>query len=328
MTQSLNVSVLDRLEPLEIAAVNIDELVPDSVSITLDVAMLDRCSILSGNKYFKLKYNLVHALEQGCRTVISFGGAYSNHIHALAIAGAALGLHTVGVIRGEIIRPLNTTLADAEANGMTLVSVSRQQYREKDESEFLRQLRVRWPNAYLIPEGGGNRLGIQGCRDIVNLLGVDVLGRYDMMALPCGTGATLAGLSMAVPDSVTVKGFSVLKNAGALERDVRRFRDMFNYNGPENWSVCHDYHMGGYARVTTGLMSVIDTFTALTSIPVEPVYTGKMVFGLISEIRQQHIPPGTRILALHTGGLQGGRSGIGEIQRQNNDELITEVRNG
>lgn len=261
----------------------------------------------SGNKFFKLKYNLQHVKLEGYERVISFGGAYSNHIHALALAGRESGIDTVGIIRGEERYPLNPTLADAVTAGMRLRYISRQRYREKQAPDFLQQLQEEFPNSYILPEGGSNLLGVRGCLDIKKYINQEA----GLVLLPCGTGATLAGVAASLPECQVV-GISVLKNALDLEERVAEYlsellREGYIQHIPQNWAIRHEFHCGGYAKVNTGLAGFIDQFFSDTGIPVEPVYTGKMFYALEQMLQQGEIEATTPVTAIHTGGLQGLR---------------------
>ncbi len=261
-----------------------------------------------GNKYFKLKYNIQYALKNGYGSVLSFGGAYSNHIHALALAGAEKGIRTLGFIRGEKDEVLNDTLRDAVDAGMELHYLSRQQYRGRNNPEFLSSLQARFPDSYIIPEGGSNTFGVKGCMEIVSHID-RCLVDYDVIALPCGTSATLAGVVAATAVGKTVIGFSVLKNAGYLEDECEKFISKVQCGEHGCWAIFHQYHCGGYAKFTPELVSFIDDFYADHNIVLEPVYSGKMLMGLYKLLQEgcSILKPGMKVVAIHTGGLQGLR---------------------
>lgn len=248
--------------------------------------------VISGNKWRKLKYILDHALSSDCKKIVSMGGVYSNHLHALAATGRRLGLETVGLIRGEA--RMTPTLADMERWGMQLRFVSRADYR------MLRQRPpILDPDAYWLPEGGASALALTGVGEAVSEIDIG----YDVMCAPCGSGATLAGIIEAVPPTAEVLGIAALKGERFLPGEVRRL-----LTAPHNnWSMSFDYHFGGFAEVRPELLEFIEQFTALTGIPLEPVYTGKMLYGLYDWIERGRFRPGSRIIAFHTGGLQGNR---------------------
>ncbi len=260
--------------------------------------------IISGNKWHKLKYNLKAARAQGYNRLLSFGGAYSNHIHALAGAGKIYGLDTIGIIRGEACNPLNPTLQFAVDHGMQLHYLNRSDYRRKHEPEIIDALKERFGKFYLIPEGGSNSLAVKGCKEIV----ADIEKPFDIITSPCGTGGTLAGLIAGLKGRKKAFGFAVLKGADFLQNDVTRLLHDANEPGFENWEINLDYHFGGYAKTEPGLIDFIEEFEAKHAIPLDPVYTGKMMYGLFDLIRQGEFPRGTTIVAIHTGGLQGKRS--------------------
>jgi 1-aminocyclopropane-1-carboxylate deaminase len=255
--------------------------------------------VISGNKWRKLKYILDHALSLGAHTLISMGGAYSNHLHALAYVGRELGLKTVGLIRGEQPDTLNPTLADMRNWGMELKFVSRSGYRDLRHYKDRQDLPGINPRQYWLPEGGAQALALKGVAELVREIDMP----YDMLCVPCGTGTTLAGIIEAVPESISVMGFAALKNAGFLTADVESLLS----RPYANWQINPDYHFGGFAQVNAGLMAFIEAFELKTHVPLEPVYTGKMLYGLYDLIAHGCFKPGQRIIAVHTGGLQGKR---------------------
>ena len=255
--------------------------------------------VISGNKWRKLKYSLDHALSSGADTIISMGGAYSNHLHALAYAGKALGLKTTGLIRGEQSEKLTPTLCDMQSWGMELSFVSRSDYRLLRQYKGYHDLPGLKPQQYWLPEGGAQTLALKGVAELINE--IDVL--YDILCAPCGTGATLAGIIDAVPDPVSVIGFAALKNAEFLQTDIESLLP----RPCSNWQINQDYHFGGFAKTNAELITFIADFEFKTGIPLEPVYTGKMMYALYDLIAKHTFNPGQRIIAVHTGGLQGKR---------------------
>ena len=254
--------------------------------------------IISGNKWRKLKFIIDHALYSSADTLISMGGAYSNHLHALAYVGKALGLKTTGYIRGERPQTLTPTLADLQAWGMELNFVSRADYRLLRQYQGYYDLPGLQPGQYWLPEGGAQALALTGVAELVDEIDVD----YDMLCAPCGTGATLAGMIAAAPRQVSVLGFAALKNAGFLTADVEALLPQ----PATNWQINLDYHFGGFATTTPELMAFIAGFEDKTGIALEPVYTGKMMYALYDLIAKHRLK-NLRIIAVHTGGLQGKR---------------------
>jgi len=251
--------------------------------------------LISGNKWWKLKYNLAGAQTQNKKTLLTFGGAYSNHIYATAAAAAELGFKSIGIIRGEETLPLNSTLSFAKQQGMSLNYVSRELYRTKTSSQFMDALEQQFGGFYLIPEGGTNALAVKGATEFAQTLNMD----FDNVCCPVGTGATLAGLINGLPEKKVI-GFSVLKGGEFLTEDIQALTSL---NG--NWSVMTDYHFGGYAKTNSALEQFIRTFQAKHAIPLDQVYTGKMMAGIYDLIQKGHFVRGNTILAIHTGGLQG-----------------------
>jgi len=262
--------------------------------------------VISGNKWFKLKYNLLNALENGYASVLSFGGAYSNHIHALAKAGSSFGLKTIGVIRGEQEYSDNPTLKDAQAWGMELCFVNRQEYRQRHEPEYLETLKRRFSNPLIVPEGGSNKFAVQGAQEIIT---PEILAKVnpDQIVLPCGTGGTLAGVALSVPH-IPVLGIPVLKKADFLFSDIKNLMTKSGDDPTENWNLDLEGHGGGYAKVSNDLLAFMDRMLREHQLPLDQIYTAKMLSHLLKRIERGEYAEGSTILAIHTGGLQGARS--------------------
>ena len=256
--------------------------------------------IISGNKWRKLKYSLDHALSLGSDTLISMGGTYSNHLHALAYAGKILGLKTKAFIRGEQPTTLTTTLIDIQNWGMELSFVSRSDYKLLRQYKNCHDLPALKRSQYWVPEGGAQILALKGVAELINEIDIT----YNILCVPCGTGATLAGIINAAPEKASIWGFAALKNAAFLESDVASLLPKIS---SDNWKVNLDYHFGGFAKKSTELLDFIKNFEDKTGIPLESVYTGKMLFGIYDLITKHTFKPGQRIIAIHTGGLQGKR---------------------
>ncbi|WP_347456576.1 pyridoxal-phosphate dependent enzyme [Acinetobacter thermotolerans] len=251
---------------------------------------------ISGNKFFKLKYNFLEARRLGYQKLLTFGGAYSNHIAATAFAAHQFGFASVGIIRGEELKdkPLNPTLQIAQDFGMQLHFVSREEYRHKQKPEFLAELQQQFPDHYVIPEGGTNSLAIQGCKEILKPTDAE----FDVICCAVGTGGTITGLIKVSQGHQQILGFSALKGS-FLNEDVAKL------TSKRNWQIIDDYCCGGYAKTTPELIQFIQDFEAEHGIPLEQVYTGKMLLGLTDLIQKGHFPVGSKILVIHTGGLQG-----------------------
>lgn len=256
---------------------------------------------MSGNKWHKLKYNLQEAKKQGKDTLLTFGGAYSNHIYATASAGKIFNFNTIGIIRGEEHTPLNPTLSFAKDNGMKIVYLDRTSYRKKSSPEIINLLQEKFCDFYLVPEGGTNELAVRGCSEIISKINMD----FDYVCCPCGTGGTLAGLISGLSGNRFALGFAVLKGASFLKDNVQSLLQNSNNNSLQNWDINLDYHFGGYARINSVLLDFVNRFTSSTKIPVEPIYTGKMLFGIYDLAIKGYFNEGSQIIAVHTGGLQG-----------------------
>lgn len=253
--------------------------------------------VISGNKLRKLKYNLIEAKMRECVTLLTFGGAYSNHIAATAYAGKIQGFKTIGVIRGEELSLYwedNPTLKIASGQGMRFHFVSREDYRLKETPSELKKLREKFGPFYLLPEGGTNALAVKGCEEILSPSDA----AFDIICCPVGTGGTMAGIRNSSSENQRILGFPALKG-DFLREDIRKF-------APKgNWELISDYHFGGYAKVTTELIDFVNGFKDATGIALDPIYTGKMVYGILNLIKKDRFLPDTKMLAIHTGGLQG-----------------------
>ncbi len=252
---------------------------------------------ISGNKWRKLKYHLLHAREHGKRHLLSFGGAYSNHIHALAAAGCQSGLRTTGIIRGESDAVSNTTLRDARRWGMDLVFVDRQSYRRRQDPDWLAQFDA--PDTLIVPEGGSSPLAIPGVAELVG----EVPFSPDLWVLPCASGGTLAGLIAGKQDREQILAIAVLKGGGFIADEVCRLHPAAA--SIPGWRVALDHHDGGYAKFSPALWQWVQDFSAETGLPLEPIYSGKAMWGLFRELAAGRIAPGSKIVFIHTGGMQG-----------------------
>ncbi|MCZ2100623.1 MAG: pyridoxal-phosphate dependent enzyme [Chitinophagales bacterium] len=266
--------------------------------------------LVSGNKYRKLKYNLLNVKTQGKSQVISFGGAFSNHIHALAAACHHQNIQSVGIIRGEIDEN-NPTLKYCKSVGMELVSVSREAYRSKEFAPEIKTILAHYPDAVLIPEGGSNEYALKGVAEIIEEVSMfRALGTPDYIALAGGTGGTTAGLLRAEQLKSKVLCFSALKS-DHLEGEILK---LARNNNAEKLAVNTDYHFGGYAKWDATLLAFMEEFENATNIPLDHVYNAKAMYGLMELISQDYFSEGTKILYLHTGGLQG-RQGLEYMMR-------------
>ncbi|NHM00841.1 1-aminocyclopropane-1-carboxylate deaminase/D-cysteine desulfhydrase [Flavobacterium difficile] len=253
--------------------------------------------IISGNKFRKLKYNIEEAKNLSKKKILTFGGAFSNHILAVAGAGKEFGFETIGIIRGEELSGKiseNPTLKLAEQLGMKFDFVSRTTYRLKETKSFIAELKEKFGDFYLLPEGGTNSLAVKGCEEIVSNLDLE----YTHICSAVGTGGTISGIINGSKNKHKIIGFSSLKG-DFLQKDIAKFANK------ENWLINCNYHFGGYGKVTDELIHFINKFYLEQQIPLDPVYTGKMMFGILDLIHNNYFPANSKILAIHTGGLQG-----------------------
>ncbi len=252
---------------------------------------------IPGNKWRKLKYNLAAAQDQGHQTLLTFGGAYSNHIRATAAAGHHFGFATVGVIRGEEHLPLNPSLDDAVRYGMRLVYLDRAAYRDKTSPGVIAPLRDRFGDFYLLPEGGTNAEALRGCAEVPAEIGQP----FDLICCPCGTGGTLAGLAHGLRAGQRALGFPVLKGGQFLARDVAGLQRAAFGAPSGNWSIEYGFHFGGFAKRTPALGQFIADFRTRHALTLNWVYTAKMMYGILSRAGQGAVPAGTTIVAVITG---------------------------
>jgi len=256
--------------------------------------------VLQGNKFWKLKYNIEAVLKTEHRTLLTFGGAYSNHIHATAAAGKLSGIRTIGVIRGEEPKVYSPTLRFAVENGMHLHFISRSDYRQKENPMFIQHLKIQLGDFFLIPEGGSNNLGLRGCEE----WGSRLAGTADIYCLAAGTATTAAGIAKALlqhqPDA-QVWAFSTLKDGGFLKNDAEKVAGCLL----QNLHIITDYHFGGYAKYNNELLEFIHTMETQYHLPLEQVYTGKTLFGLLDMVENGLVPLDRRVCFIHTGGMQG-----------------------
>lgn len=254
---------------------------------------------VSGNKFRKLRYNILEAIATGNDIIVTFGGAYSNHIAATAFACQELGIKCIGIIRGEELYDKvqdNPTLSFAEKCGMVFDFISREAYQEKATMEFLLGLQNKYGKHYLLPEGGTNELAVKGCEEILN----ETDQQFDFICCAVGTGGTIAGIINSAGSHQKIIGFPALKG-DFLKEDIRKFAKS------NNWDLVTTYHFGGYGKVTESLIDFLNDFHNKTKVSLDPIYTGKMFFGVIDLIQKGYFPEGSKILLIHTGGLQGVR---------------------
>ncbi|MGB0402553.1 MAG: 1-aminocyclopropane-1-carboxylate deaminase/D-cysteine desulfhydrase [Salibacteraceae bacterium] len=266
-------------------------------------------SEISGNKWRKLKFNILKAQEKKTNSILTFGGAYSNHILATAAACSLNGLRSIGIIRGEETLPLNPTLAKAKKLGMEIHYVSRADYKNKDQDWFIQELREKYGTFHLVPEGGANYYGVMGCMEILP----ENQNNFDIVCCANGTGTTLAGILLSAKTDQKVLGFPALKGGDFIRDNVNHllkyslFEDEMITDKMNQLSLETSFHFGGYGKVKPELVDFVNGFYSEFNIPLDLVYTGKMMFGLFELIREDHFSVGTKIMAVHTGGLQGNK---------------------
>lgn len=247
-----------------------------------------------GNKWRKLRYNLAAAREQGHTRLLTFGGAYSNHLMATAAAGRYVGFQTIGVVRGEEHLPLNESLAYAVSQGMRLTYLDRETYQRKTEPDVLAALVAEFGPCYVLPEGGSNGLAVRGCAELPAEINVD----FDVICCACGTGGTLAGIAAGLrSEQQRALGFAVLKGGQFLDGEVRRLQTAYG-TVTDNWSIDYDFHFGGYAKCKPELGAFIADFQERHGITLDWVYEAKMLYGLFARIAAGTFAGGTTIVAV------------------------------
>lgn len=273
---------------------------------------------ISGNKFRKLKYNLEEAKKLKKKSLLTFGGAFSNHIVATAVAGKIAGFKTFAIIRGEelglnLTKTLeeNATLRKAHESGMKFHFVSREVYRQKASFGFIEKMKNKWGDFYLIPEGGTNIFGVQGCQEILT----NEDKKFDFICCSVGTGGTISGLINASKKHQKIVGFPALKG-NFLSEEIKKYITKKN-----KWRLQKNYDFGGYAKHSEDLISFINSFKKETDILLDPVYTGKMVFGILDLVKNDSFEENSKILAIHTGGIQG-IEGVNRKLKEKNKEII------
>ncbi|WP_239134537.1 1-aminocyclopropane-1-carboxylate deaminase/D-cysteine desulfhydrase [Rugosimonospora africana] len=251
---------------------------------------------IPGNKWRKLSYNLSAATNAGHDTLLTFGGAYSNHLRATAAAGYYFGFRTIGVVRGEEHLPLNPSLEYATRRGMRLTYLDRTTYREKQSLTVIEALRREWGRFYLLPEGGSNSLALKGCAEIPE----EIDATFDVICCAVGTGGTLAGIAAGLREGQRAIGFSALKGGDFLADDVARLQSEAGL-ASANWRIECAYHFGGFAKTTPQLQTFIDTFAERHGIVLDRVYVAKMMFGIFDMIQTGAFPAGATMVAVITG---------------------------
>jgi 1-aminocyclopropane-1-carboxylate deaminase len=258
---------------------------------------------ISGNKWWKLKYNMDEAIAQGHHTILTFGGAYSNHIYATAAYAKEAGLKSIGIIRGEKHQQLNNTLEFAQKANMQLHYVDRETYKSKLKDEFFDTLKKEYGDFYLIPEGGTNNLAVSGCAEFATTQLIEI--EFDYVCLAVGTGGTIAGLIAGLAGKKQIIGIPVLKGGEYLADEIETLVRIYSGKNYGNWELLSSYHHGGYAKATEDLKRFIVSMAVEHNLPLDHVYTAKVLWAILKEIELGKFPRGSTVLVIHTGGLQG-----------------------
>jgi 1-aminocyclopropane-1-carboxylate deaminase len=253
--------------------------------------------VISGNKWYKLKYNVQQAQKNGYDTILTFGGGYSNHLVATAAAAHMAGLKSVGFVRGVYVVPTPTLQTCAEY-GMQLIPILQEEYKLKSDAAWLQELQHKYPKAHIVPEGGANEWGRAGVAEIADYID----HTYSHVCVSAGTGTTYTGLRNALPAAIQVYGYVPMKGGTYLEDEVQQ------HLLTANCQLFADWHFGGFGKVSDELIAFMNAFYKTTAIALDIVYTGKMMYGIQQQLRQGVFPQDANILCIHTGGLQGNAS--------------------
>ena len=256
--------------------------------------------IISGNKWYKLQYNLEAAIQQNCAGILTFGGAFSNHLIATAAAAQANNIESIGIVRGipEPQNKPNSVLQQCQDYGMKLVFISREEYAQKDSLPFLEQLNNHYPQYYIIPEGGANEAGRKGMQAMMN----HIPKAFDYIVLSVGSGTTFAGLRNVLPVHQHLLGFAPMKGGKYLTEEIKRH---IQSQQDVHWEIIDRFHFGGFGKTTNELNSFMQEFTEQYGFELDRVYTAKMMFGLKQMLSENAFPAKAKILCIHTGGLTG-----------------------
>ncbi|HKC68761.1 MAG TPA: pyridoxal-phosphate dependent enzyme [Bacteroidia bacterium] len=288
--------------PKNIAFQKIENELTIAKKVTLYLLRLDTIDLYAGgNKLFKLKYNLEEAQKQGYKKILTFGGAWSNHLAAVAAVNNN-PLPIIAVVRGEEPKIYSDTLNFCKEKGVELHFVSRTDYRNKTEPDFIESLKNKFGNFYLLPEGGSNTLAVKGCKEIIDYISID----FDYICTPVGSGGTLAGITTGLKAHQQAIGFSALKGADYLTEEINK---LIESSKPQNqkFSIIGNYHFGGYAKITPELLAFKTDFEKTHQISLDYVYTSKMMYGIFDKMQKGYFKEGSIIVAVHTGGLQGNK---------------------
>ena len=262
---------------------------------SIDILRLDLPDPLSGgNKSFKLKYNIAAMKASGLSTLVTFGGAFSNHIAAVAVAGKQEKIKTIGIIRGDELNPRsNPVLKFASQCGMEMIFVSREKYRERNDPGFIKTNFENPERYYILPEGGSNALAVRGCKEILS----PATGKYHRIILPAGTGATMAGIIAAAKPHQHIMGIAVLEGKNYLEEEVKKL--LQDEIPAATWEINYDFTFGGYAKTSAELENFISEMKMKYKLPLDPLYSGKALFALCQTVKEHKVSPS---LFIHTGG--------------------------
>lgn len=264
----------------------------------LDILRLDLVHpIVSGNKWYKLRLNVMYAQDHGFKTILTFGGGYSNHLIATAYTARHMGMRSVGIVRGRYAQ-LTPTLRNCREEGMELIFVTKEDYDRQGEPEWEQQLAAQFDNIYIVPEGGANEWGRKGAGLITKF----IKPHYTHIALSAGSGTTLCGIRNKTNPAQHILGFVPMKQGTYLQEHIAPH---LAPGHDTNWQLYDQWHFGGFGKWNAALVAFMNDFYETNNIPLDIIYTSKMMYGLRELIYANHFAPTDKILCIHTGGLQG-----------------------
>ncbi len=260
---------------------------------------------ISGNKYRKLKYNIIQVIKEGAKEIVAFGGAFSNLLHTLSYISSKLGVDATFYIRGDGYDSDNPTLKFIKNNGVKLNFISRTEFRLIREEDYFKKIREKHPYCYIIPEGGSNNLAVPGSAEIVDEI-TEQLGKSpDYIVMDLGTGGTFAGVLSKLNSKTKLVGISAIKGVDWRKTLTKIFEGDATFIEKNNWEVFEDYNFNGFARFNDELINFINNFKKDYEVQLEPIYSGKMIFGMFDLLHKNYFEKGSTIVWVHGGGLQG-----------------------
>ncbi len=305
-SKSLQSDILKKHFDIQLPSPLVEMLFKDFSDYTLYAKRDDLINpFISGNKYRKLKYNLIKAIEDGAKEIVAFGGAFSNLLHSLSYISSKLNINATFYIRGDGYDPDNPTLKFIKDNGVKLNFLSRTEFRAIRTDDFFKKIMDKHPDSYIIPEGGSNNLAVPGSAEIVDEITEQLVKSPDYIVMDLGTGGTFAGVLSKLDSKTKLVGISAIKGVNWHKTLTKIFNGDTSFIEKDNWEIFEDYNFNGFARFNDELIDFINNFKKNYGVQLEPIYSGKLVFGMFDLLRKNHFEKGSTIVWVHGGGLQG-----------------------